>query len=148
MCIRDRIKTFTLDALRAHMLKSHSDVASMKLENVEIVIDSQVVWGTFTAPGMSETKRLGLAELALENLIALPLGNQSVQYKDGTAVPTWMTPDYVKTAISAVDIGAAYPAWVKSKLLDDPLESLRRQRLYASNLRIQLALQALSLIHI
>lgn len=137
------IKTFALDALRAHMLKSHSDVATMKLENVEIVIVSQVVWGTFTAPGMSETKRLDLAELALENLIALPLGNQSVQYKDGTAVPTWMTADYVKTAISAVDIGATYPAWVKSKLLDDPLESLRRQRLYASNLRIQLALQAL-----
>ena len=137
------IKTFALDALRAHMLKSHSDVASMKLENVEIVIESQVVWGTFTAPGMSETKRLGLAELALDNLIALPLGNQSVQYKDGTAVPTWMTPDYVKKAISAVDIGATYPAWVKSKLLDDPVESLRRQRLYATNLRIQLALQAL-----
>lgn len=137
------IKTFALDALRAHMLKSHSDVALMKLENVEIVIVSQVVWGAFTAPGMSETKRLDLAELALENLIALPLGDQSVQYKDGTAVPAWMTPDYLKTAISAVDIGATYSAWVKGKLLDDPLESLRRQRLYASNLRIQLALQAL-----
>ncbi|RON03768.1 hypothetical protein BK659_22545 [Pseudomonas brassicacearum] len=137
------IKTFALDALRAHMLKSHSDVAHMKLENVEIVIVSQVVWGVFTAPGMSETKRLDLAELALENLIALPLGNQSVQYKDGTAVPDWMTPAYLKTAISVVDIGATYPAWVKGKLLDDPLESLRRQRLYASNLRIQLALQAL-----
>jgi len=137
------IKTFALDALRAHMLKSHSDVAGMKLENIEIVIESQVVWGAFTAPGMSQTNRLDLAELALENLIALPLGNQSVRYKDGTAVPTWMTPDYVKTAISAVDIGATYPAQVKSKLLDDPLESLRRQRLYASNLRIQLALQAL-----
>ncbi|TFB40252.1 dermonecrotic toxin domain-containing protein [Pseudomonas sp. F01002] len=137
------IKTFALDALRAHMLKSHSDVAQMTLENVEIVIVSQVVWGTFTAPGMNETTRLGLAELALENLIALPLGNQSVQYKDGTAVPEWMTPDYLKSAISAVDIGAAYPAWVKGKLLDDPQESLRRQNLYASNLRIQLALQAL-----
>jgi hypothetical protein len=137
------IKTFALDALRAHMLKSHSDVAQMELENVEIVIVSQVVWGAFTAPGMSETKRLDLAELALENLIALPLGNPSVQYKDGTAVPAWMTPDYLKTAISAVDIGAAYPAWVKAKLLDDPQESLRRQRLYASNLRIQLPLQAL-----
>lgn len=137
------IKTFALDALRAHMLKSHSDVAQMKLENVEIVIVSQVVWGAFTAPGMSETTRLDLAELALENLIALPLGNQSVQYKDGTAVPAWMTPDYLKTAISTVDIGTAYPAWVKGKLLDDPLESLRLQRLYASNLRIQLPLQAL-----
>ena len=137
------IKTFALDALRAHLLKSHSDVALMKLENVEIVIVSQVVWGAFTAPGMSETTRLDLAELALENLIALPLGNQSVQYKDGTAVPDWMTPAYLKTAISVVDIGATYPAWVKGKLLDDPLESLRRQRLYASNLRIQLALQAL-----
>lgn len=104
------IKTFALDALRAHMLKSHSDVAQMKLENVEIVIVSQVVWGAFTAPGMSETTRLDLAELALENLIALPLGNQSVQYKDGTAVPAWMTPDYLTTAISTVDIGTAYPA--------------------------------------
>jgi hypothetical protein len=137
------IKTFALDALRAHMLKSHSDAANLAFENVEIVIVSQVVWGAFTAPGMRETTRLGLAELALENLIALPLGNQTVRYKDGTAVPIWMTPEYVKTAVSAVDIGATYPAWVKGKLLDDPLESLRRQRLYASNLRIQLALQAL-----
>jgi hypothetical protein len=137
------IKTFALDALRAHMLKSHSDVAHMKLENVEFVIVSQVVWGAFTAPGMSETTRLDLAELALENLIALPLGNPSVQYKDGTAAPAWMTPDYLMTAISAVDIGTTYPAWVKGKLLDDPRESLRRQRLYANNLRIQLALQAL-----
>jgi hypothetical protein len=137
------IKTFALNALRAHMLKSHSDVDQMKLENVEIVIVSQVVWGAFTAPGMRETTRLSLAELALENLIALPLGNQTIQYKDGTAVPAWMTPDYLKAAISAVDIGAAYPEWVKGKLLDDPQESLRRQRLYASNLRIQLPLQAL-----
>lgn len=137
------IKQFALDALRTHMLILHPDTANLKLEDIEIVVDSQVVWGTFTAPGLTETTRFGLAELALENLIAVPLGNWSVRNKNGMAVPTWMTPNYLKDAITAVDIGSTYPASVKSKLLDDPVESLRRQRLYANNLRVQLALQAL-----
>jgi hypothetical protein len=137
------IRQFALDALRHHMLTLHPDAAALNLDAVQIVIQSQVVWGLFTAPGMTETKHLSLTDLALENLIAIPLGNVSIGFTDGTAVPEWMSVDYLKNAIKAVDIGLSYPTSVKSKLLDDPVQSLQRQQLFASNLRVQLPMQAL-----
>ncbi|EJM20835.1 hypothetical protein PMI21_00766 [Pseudomonas sp. GM18] len=134
---------FALQTLREQMVKDHPAAANLDLKDIEISITSLVVLGTFVVPGKTQTTTLSLIELALQNLIAVPLGNKTVNYKNGDAVPNWMTPAYLEKLVTQVDIGAVYPALIKRKLLEDPPETLRRQALYTRHLRIQLPLQAL-----
>ncbi|MBT2294969.1 dermonecrotic toxin domain-containing protein [Pseudomonas fluorescens] len=137
------IKDYTLSALKKQMQSEHSDAATLDLEKIEIQIRSLVAWGTFIVPGKFETTRFSLVELALQNLIALPLGDKTVRSIDGQPLPEWMTVDYIEKVITKIDIGQVYPDLIKSKLLDDPAESARRESLYTSQLRIQLPLLAL-----
>ena len=137
------IRQYALDQLREAMLKEHADAERLNLADIEIVVDSVVVWGSFTPLVEPERTTLSLVDLALQNLIALPLGNKSVRSTSATALPTWMTVSYLEALIVSVDIGKTYPALIKSKLLDDPLDSLRRQNLFTSHLRVELPLLAL-----
>ncbi|CAI8771027.1 hypothetical protein [Pseudomonas sp. IT-P176] len=137
------IRQYALDQLREAMLKEHADAERLNLADIEIVVDSVVVWGSFTPLVEPERTILSLVDLALQNLIALPLGNKSVRSTSATALPTWMTVSYLEALIVSVDIGKTYPALIKSKLLDDPLDSLRRQNLFTSHLRVELPLLAL-----
>lgn len=134
---------FAVQALREQMIKDHPAAADLALRDIEISVTSAVVLGTFVVPGKTQTVTLSLSELALQNLIAIPLGNKTVQYKNGDAVPSWLTVAYLEKLVTQVNIGAVYPALIKDKLLDDPQESFRRQALYIRHLRIQLPLQAL-----
>ncbi|WP_223480103.1 MULTISPECIES: dermonecrotic toxin domain-containing protein [unclassified Pseudomonas] len=134
---------FALQTLREQMIKDHPTAADLNLKDIQISITSLIVLGTFVVPGKTQTVTLSLIELALQNLIAVPLGNKTVQYKNGDPVPAWMTPAYLENLVTQVDIGAVYPALIKRKLLDDSRESLRRQTLYTRHLRTQLPLQAL-----
>ncbi|WKL54993.1 hypothetical protein Q1W70_10670 [Pseudomonas kielensis] len=137
------IREFALEKLRDAMLTEHADAAGLNLADIEIVVDSVVVWGSFTPLAEPERTTLSLVDLALQNLIALPLGNKSVRSASAKALPDWMTVSYLEALIVSVDIGKTYPALIKSKLLDDPLDSLRRQNLFTSHLRVELPLQAL-----
>ncbi|MBC3299669.1 hypothetical protein H0Z09_00905 [Pseudomonas sp. SWRI18] len=137
------IKQFALECLRAEMLKDHPEAEPGTLEGLEIEIQSPVVWGAFAVPGQIETTVFSLTELALQNLIALPLGIESLRKKTTQALPDWLTVGYLKSLITRVDIGTTYPALIKQTLLDDPQESARRQQLYTQHLRIQLPLLAL-----
>ncbi|WP_223532003.1 DUF6543 domain-containing protein [Pseudomonas sp. GL-RE-20] len=137
------IREFTLDQLRDAMLKEHADAAQLNLADIEIVVDSVVVWGAFVPLVKPERTTLSLVDLALQNLIALPLGDKTVRSTSATALPAWLTVSYLEALITSVDIGKTYPTLIKSKLLDDPLESLRRQNLFTSHLRVELPLLAL-----
>ncbi len=79
----------------------------------------------------------------MQNLVGLPPGNKTVRYKNGTAVPAWMTYDYVEKLISAVNIGATYPAMLKRRLVDDAAQASSLQRLYTRQLAIELPLLTL-----
>lgn len=136
------IHTYALDALRAAILKDHPQATTLQLERYRMRVESLVMWGSFI-PGQVQTTLLSFADLALQNLIALPLGNKSIQGAEGVSVPNWMTVDYIEGLVTAMDLGSAYPALVKQKLLDDPQQSLRRQALFSNHLRIQLPLLAL-----
>ncbi|WP_433737883.1 hypothetical protein [Pseudomonas putida] len=136
---------FALQSLREQMIKDYPAASTLKLEDVEISITSLVVYGTFVVPGKTQTLTLSLVELALQNLIAVPLGNKAVQYKNGDATPAWMTPAYLEQLVTQVNIGATYPALIKRKLLTDALETSRRRELYVRHLRLQLPLLALQL---
>ncbi|WP_085723612.1 dermonecrotic toxin domain-containing protein [Pseudomonas sp. R37(2017)] len=137
------IREFALEQLRETMLKQHADAAQINLADIEIEVDSLVVWGSFIPLVEPERTTLSLVDLALQNLIALPRGNKSVRSSSAAALPAWMTVSYLEALIVSVDIGKNYPALIKSKLLDDPLDSLRRQNLFTSHLRVELPLLAL-----
>ncbi|WP_103307968.1 MULTISPECIES: dermonecrotic toxin domain-containing protein [unclassified Pseudomonas] len=137
------IKTFTLNLLKQQMVSDHADASTFDLENIEIEVRSPVVWGSFVLPGKIETTRFSLVELALQNLIALPLGDKTVKFRDDTELPGWMTVEYIENLITQADIGRVYPELIQRTLLDDPTESSRREQLYTSQLRIQLPMLAL-----
>lgn len=137
------IKDFTLGELRKKISQASAPARDLDLQNVEITVTSVVVWGTFVPPEHEDTLTLSLVELALQNLLALPLGNKSVRYRDGTTVPSWMTPAYVENLVSSVNIGGTYPALLKSKLIDDSAQTAHLQRLYTRQLPLELPLLAL-----
>jgi hypothetical protein len=137
------LREFALEQLREAMLNEHADAALVDLADIEIVVDSVVVWGSFTPLIAPERTTLSLVDLALQNLIALPLGNQSVHSASGATLPAWITVSYLQALITRVDIGKTYPTLIKSTLLDDPVESLRRQNLFTRQLRTELPLLAL-----
>lgn len=137
------ITAFALNALKTQMVSEHADASSLDLEKIQIEIQSPVIWGAFVVPGKIDTTRLSLLELALQNLIALPTGNKTVNSLDAQTLPDWLTVDYVEKLVTTIDIGRVYPELVKKKLIDDPAESVRRENLYTSQLRIQLPMLAL-----
>ncbi|WP_455929025.1 dermonecrotic toxin domain-containing protein [Pseudomonas fluorescens] len=120
--------------------------ANLNLDNIVIVIESPVLWGTLLVPGAKDTTRRSLIDLALDNLTGLPTGVTTVRYNgNGSDVPAWLTYSYLKGVIEDIDIGEHYPALIKQKLLDDTAQSNHRQQLYTSHLRIQLPLLALQM---
>ncbi|MGF0240183.1 hypothetical protein ACQR3P_10830 [Rhodococcus sp. IEGM1300] len=139
------LPTFTLQALRDRVTKDHPEALGIALENIEITIVSPVILGTIAIPGAIDTVTLSLTDLALQNLIAVPLGNKSVRRTDGSTVEQWMTPAYLEKLITDVNVGEAYPALIKNKLLANAAETQRREALFSSHLSIELPLQALQL---
>lgn len=137
------LHAYTRDALMQQMSKDQPSAKDIKLDDILITITSLVVWGTFVLPGNTSTKTLTLPELALQNLAGLPMGNKTVSYKDASAVPDWMTMAYLEKLVSTVNIGETYPAHLKARLIDDADQAAALQKLYTSQLRIELPLLAL-----
>lgn len=139
----DPIEQYALDRLKAEMLKDHPDATDLPLDTLELRVQTPVVWGLFPVPGQFDTTLYSATELALQNLIAVPLGIKSLRLKARYALPEWLSVDYLEKLISRIDIGNTYPQLIKSTLLGDPAETDRRRTLYAHHLAIQLPLLAL-----
>nr|WP_314524105.1 DUF6543 domain-containing protein [uncultured Pseudomonas sp.] len=144
------LPAFALQALTDQMIKDkhiddQSAATKLNLGDIEVSITSLVVLGAVIVPGQTQTLSLSMVDFALQNLMGMPLGNKTVRYKSGEVAPAWMTPAYLETVVTQVNIGDTYPRLIKSKFFDDLKESVWRQKLYASQLRIQLPLQALQL---
>ncbi|MFM9381140.1 hypothetical protein [Pseudomonas sp. UV AK001] len=137
------LHAYTVTQLTAQIRKDHPAAPDIKVENIEITITSLVVWGTFVVPGQTETLTLTLIELALQNLAGLPMGIKTVRHVDGSPTPAWMTPQYLETLVTTVDIGNVYPAMLKRRLIEDPVEAPALRKLYTDQLPIELALLAL-----
>ncbi|MBH3422396.1 hypothetical protein [Pseudomonas gessardii] len=137
------IEPYALSVLKAEMLKQHPEAAHLPLEQLTLRVQSPVVWGAFIVPGRTDTLFLSLSELALQNLIAVPIGNKTLQWKSVQPLPAWLTVDYLEGLITQANIGQAYPALIKSKLLENPSEASRRKTLYEQQMRTQLPLLAL-----
>lgn len=137
------IEAYALEVIKAQVIKDHPGSANLPLEKIHIQVKNPLVWGTFVVPGQFETSTFSLVELALQNLIALPVGNKTLKTDNGFNLPWWMTSSYFETLVTDADIGNTYPALIKQKLLDDPQESARRNTLFSQHLRIQLPMLAL-----
>lgn len=137
------IEQYARDRLKAEMLKEHPDAANLALDQIELMVQSPVVWGLFTVPGQIDTSIYSLTELALQNLISVPLGIKTLRQRPPFTLPGWLTVDYLEALISRIDIGGTYPQLIKDTLLADPTESARRRSLYGQHLSIQLPLWAL-----
>lgn len=137
------IEQYALEQIRQQVLLDHPDALHVPLEKIVFKVQSVVVWGLFVVPGSVETTSFTLVELALQNLIALPLGNKTIELRNGANLPDWLTVDYVEDIIQRVDVGQTYPALIKQNLLELRHESARRKKLYSEQLRIQLPLMAL-----
>lgn len=136
------IQRFALNNISLLMQKKHPEAKDLKLEDLRIRITSPVVWGT-QATGTSETLILSLAELALENLIAEPLGDKELYFLGAQSVPHWLTTAYVEELVTTLNVGKTYPARIKDRLIDDPVKSAYLEDLYSRHLRVQLPLLAL-----
>lgn len=86
---------------------------------------------------------LSFAEFVLSYRGGWPVGLIDVKDRTGAGVPDWLTGSYVKRLVDELDVGTRYIALLKGLLVDDDKEVVRREALFAAQLRIQLPLFAL-----
>ncbi|BBP73790.1 hypothetical protein PHLH6_57940 [Pseudomonas sp. Seg1] len=137
------LDTFTREALTRQIRKDHPKAGEVKIDEIEISITSLDVWGTFVVPFNSENQTFSLSELTLQNLEGMPLGNKTVRYRDGSALPDWLTVAYVEKLVTTVNIGKTYPAYLQKLLVDDSVQASALQKLYVRQLPIELPMLAL-----
>ncbi|MGF6093321.1 hypothetical protein [Pseudomonas sp. 18175] len=137
------IEQYALDRFRAEMLKDHPEATDLSLGTLQLKVQSPVVWGLFPVPGQFDTTLYSLTQLALQNLINVPLGIKTLRQKAPYTLPDWLTVDYVEKLIDRIDIGNTYPQLIKRTLLGDTAETDRRRVLYGHYLAVQLPLLAL-----
>ncbi|MGY2169858.1 dermonecrotic toxin domain-containing protein [Pseudomonas gingeri] len=144
---------FAARALRKKMGEDHpsaADIANpddIRLE-LDKVIAVAVAGGAGGALGTVEKVRMSLTEFALENLGGFRHAKMKITIRHcgvDVAVPDWLTADYVKALVTAVDIGKTYLDILRAKLVDDADEVRRRETLFTGQLRVQLPMAALEL---
>lgn len=114
--------------------------ASLPLDELRIRITNSFTVNNLTLPNPLDHRTETLAEFAMENEASYMA---TVFFIHGEPVPAWLTPDFLLTLSAQVDVGKAYLAELKQKLIDDPVESRRQENLYSDQLRLLLPLMAL-----
>ena len=141
------IQQFADDALQACLRREPRAQAltpgAIGLTFNRVVAGAVPVPGGFIA-GEVDPVTVTLTELALENLAGFPHTPAEICV-NGAAAPAWLTYDLLQACVTAADVGQAYPALLKRKLLDDPVEAGRRLQLFRRQLRVQLPMLALQL---
>jgi hypothetical protein len=136
--------------LQRALLADHPQDTHVQIADLDVLIQQVVAvaipsGGQVVAMGTVEPVRMSVAEFALENLSAQPVGALRVVHRSGSPAPEWFSADYLRLLVCQVDIGRTYPALVSRYLVTDPLEASPRQALYIDQLRTQLPLRALEL---
>ncbi|WP_248746754.1 hypothetical protein [Pseudomonas sp. MWU12-2037] len=147
------LKSFTRRALMKKIHEDHpgplgiDDTDEIHLE-LDKVIAVAVVGGAGGALGSIEKVRMSLTEFALENLGGFRHSKMRISVRRcavESLVPSWLTPDYIRQLVTAVDIGKTYLDELRAKLIDDADEAGRREKLFTEQLRVQLPMAALEL---
>lgn len=137
------LRTFAAKALHAQMLVDQPIAPGYNPDELELTF--AVAAGYPGGAGIIQRQTLSLTDLALCNLVGKPKGPMTIRHTGGQLIQNWTTPDYLTDLVQRVDIGKAYPDYLKRLLLADSDDTLQRQRLFGEQLRAQLPLQALTL---
>lgn len=150
------IRTFTTDALLQQLKRDEikfdkvapeqSRAAQFQPDDLQLTFS--VAAGYPGGAGFVERVAMSLTDLAIKNLQGQPRGQLTVQHRNGHALPTWLTPDYINGSgglIEQVDIGKTYPALLNTRLLGDSDLAHQRTQRFAEQTVVHLPLLALEL---
>lgn len=139
------IRTFAAQAL-TRCLRKEPKATGIAPDDIELsyqIVTAAMTPGGF-ASGEVHRETLSLTDLALANLGGFPHVPSAISVKDASA-PAWLTAALLKGCVTEVDIGQAYPALLKQRLSDDPVERPRREALFIQQVRAQLPLLAVQM---
>lgn len=114
--------------------------ASLPWDNLRVNYVNSFTVDALTLPNPLDQHTETLAEFALENEAPYLA---TLLFKNGVQVPDWLTPAFLSQVAANVDVGSAYPAYLKKVLIDDPTTSKRQANFYRDQLRWLLPLKAL-----
>lgn len=142
------IQAYTRDALQHELNFDATLHGTQAPASDDLQLTFTVAAGYPGTAGIVRHERMSLSQLAIDNLIASPSGQPSLSHRQGSALPAWLTADYVTRSgglIERVDIGKRYPDMLSEHLLGDAPKVHEREVLFADQQREQLPLLALEL---
>lgn len=145
----DNAEDFANRRLAARLAEDHPD-SVLKPEQVRVINhQTEAVaapsQGVIITSGAVTPVEYSLAQLAIGNLGLLKPGRVELLSSSNQPLPAWMNESYLRTLVSELDIASAYPAMLRSKLLDAAQPRAQRQRLLSAQLRSQLPALAMEL---
>lgn len=114
--------------------------ASLPWDDLRIHYVNSFTVDNFTLPNPHDQHTETLAEFALENEAPYMA---TLSFKNGVQVPDWLTPAFLTQVAANIDVGSAYPSYLKKVLIDDATTSQRQANFYRDQLRWLLPLKAL-----
>lgn len=118
----------------------NNDAANLPLDELRITITNSFTVGAFTLPNPHDVQVETLGEFALQNT---PPYKAELAFANHQACPPWLTVAYLGKIARQVDVGLNYPALLKTRLIDDPVQARLQQQRYVSLLPDLLRLKAL-----
>ncbi|WP_409261417.1 hypothetical protein [Pseudomonas putida] len=144
----DSAEDFANHQLSTRMQHDHPESApdprQVKVINHQVTATAVPEQGGVVQTGEINPVTYTLAQLAIGNLGLLKPGKVTLT-RDGGVLPAWLSESYLRKIITELDIGSAYPAMLRQKMLDDPHQRQERVQLLTRQLRSQLPAQALEL---
>ena len=143
------LQSYARQQLREQMLRDHPVDANYFPD--ELILELQVAKGVPGGAGIGSgggeplepAGEMTLTEFAIVNLSAL--GDafiEQIRHADDQLIMPWMSAEYVKQLVQAVDIGGRYPAYV-ADALEDSATRPERTRRFAQQWRQSLRFSAL-----
>ena len=120
--------------------KNAVGAASLPWDDLRINYVNSFTVDSFTLPNPLDQHIETLSEFALENQAPYMA---TLSFKNGVQVPDWLTPAFLTKVAADIDVGSAYPTYLKKVLIDDSITSQRQANFYRDQLRWLLPLKAL-----
>ncbi|MEB0048433.1 MULTISPECIES: dermonecrotic toxin domain-containing protein [unclassified Pseudomonas] len=134
------IRVFAAKALQQQMHQDHP--LAPLYEPGELELTFHVPVGDLGS-GYIQPVVMSLTELTLKNLAGRPKGRMTFRYTGEGATQEWMTPDYLLSLVTVVDVGKTYPQLIRDLLLSGTPDAQKRQDLFAAELKVALPMKAL-----
>lgn len=142
-------ETFANQQLNARFAADHPGTTctaeQVRITNYQVIAAALPVQGSIVSSNDETPVTFTCAQLAIGNLGQLQAGRVTLTSTTTTPLPAWMSERYLRKLVTELDIGTAYPALLRRKLLEDTEQHAERQRLLLAQLRAQLPALAMEL---